>query len=110
MRDEIQKRPVLLPHRCNRHRILLHCIREIEAVLPNSKEETVSIYKKSGLGHSTTKRTFSVPPASCAPFFGGMQETIPTFDSLERFSVPIGEVNMISITAVKYILYNVNCT
>ena len=109
MRDEIQKRPVLLPHRCNRHRILLHCIREIEAVLPNSKEETVSIYKY-GLGHSTTKRTFSVPPASCAPFFGGMQETIPTLDSLERFSVPIWEVNMISITAVEYILYNVNCT
>lgn len=47
MRDEIQKRLVLLPHRCNRHRILLHCIREIEAVLPNSKEETVSINKKA---------------------------------------------------------------
>lgn len=109
MRDEIQKRPVLLPHRCNRHRILLHSIREIEAVLPNNKEET-GPFTKNGLGHSTTKRTFSVPPASYSPFSGGMQETIPTLDSLERFSIPIGEVNMISITAVEYILYNVNCT
>lgn len=46
MRDEIQKRPVLLPHRHNRHRISLHCIRETEAVPSNSKEETVSIYEK----------------------------------------------------------------
>lgn len=109
MRDEIQKRPVLLPHRCNRHRILLHSIREIEAVLPNNKEET-GPFTKNGLGHSTTKRTFSVPPASYSPLFrrNAGKDTDARFSG--AFSVPIGEVNMISITAVEYILYNVNCT
>lgn len=47
MRDEIQKRPpVLLPHRRNRHRISLHCIRETEAVPSNSKEKTCPFTKK----------------------------------------------------------------
>lgn len=88
MRDEIQKRPVLLPHRCNRHRILLHCIREIEAVLPNSKEETVSIYKKAVSDTLRPNGRFPSLPRPALIFFGGMQETKPTLDSLERFFRP----------------------
>ena len=110
MRDEIQKRPVLLPHRCNRHRILLHSIREIETVLPNNKEETGPFTKKRSRTLYDQTDVFRPSRVLLSFFFGGMQERIPTLDSLERFSVPIGEVNMISITAVEYILYNVNCT
>mgnify|MGYP007097132010 CR=1 FL=1 len=102
MRDEIQKRPVLLPHRHNRHRISLHCIRETEAVPSNSKEETVSIYEKRSRTPYDQTDVFR-PSCVLRSFFGGMQETRPTLDSLERFSVPIGEINVITITAGEYL-------
>ena len=110
MRDEIQKN-VRSFFPIDATDIAFHCIAyEKPKLFPPIARKKLVLLQKNGLGHSTTKRTYSVPPASCAPFFGGLQETRPTFDSLERFSVPIGEVNMISITAVKYIIYNVNCT
>lgn len=102
MRDEIQKRPVLLPHRCNRHRILLHCIREIEAVLPNSKEEAVSIYKKTVSDALRPNGRFPSLPRP-ALLFSEECRTRPMLNSLERFSVPIGEINVITITAGEYL-------
>lgn len=99
MRDEIQKRPVLLPHRCNRHRILLHCIREIEAVLPNSKEETVSIYKKAVSDTLRPNGRFPSLPRPALLFSEECRNETDARFSGAFFSVPIGEVNMISITA-----------
>lgn len=88
----------------NRHHLLSN--RKAVTLHPFIQERSRTPYDKTDVIHSLPRVSHALHPL----FFGGLQETRPTFDSLERFSVLIGEVNMISITAVEYILYNVNCT